>query len=223
MKPLYFYEIEQRGTPDFPIEFYHVNKNHPRYHMRAQWHKDIEIERVLKGYLIVQLGDQTVELRQNQSILIPGGIIHSAEPSDCVYECVVFSPTVLSSTAFTNIEVKRKLNKPVVFEKNDHINSFFEYLKNKPFEDYEFKVISHLYAIIFHAIKEQKNIIPITNAYRLEQIKPAINYIEENFKDKILLDELSSSCSMSPNYFCKFFKEFMHLDYNYIFFFIPLE
>ncbi len=207
MKNNYFHETEQRGTPEFPLAFYSVDKTHPRYHMRAQWHTDIEIERILAGTLKVQLGDHIIELKKNQSVLMPSGIIHSAEPIECIYECVVFSPSVLNATGYTNAVVKRKLNCPVIFENNPFVHSLFEHMKRKPFDDYEFQVVSDLYAIIGQAIKEQKNNIPIKNVYRLERIKSAINYIEENYKEKFSIRDLSASCSMSPNYFCSFFKE----------------
>jgi len=52
-------ELKQHGTEDFPIEMYHIEKNHTRYEMSAHWHNEIEIIRVLKGELNIKLNNNT--------------------------------------------------------------------------------------------------------------------------------------------------------------------
>ncbi len=206
MKKNLFHEAERRGTPNFPISFYHIDESHPRHQMRTQWHSDIELDRVLEGTLAVQLGNQTYEMTKGQSLLIPGGVIHGGEAKNCVYECVVFSPTVLYSTLQHRTEVKRKLNKPVFFTDNEKVNQIFESLKN-PEPGYEFQVVGNLYCLIFDAIRQQKSAISDTTDYRIDQIISAISFIEENYPRTITLASLSAACSLSPNYFCRFFKE----------------
>ena len=46
-------EKKQHGTFDFPIEFYHVTPNHPRYNMSYHWHTECEIIRILEGEFIL--------------------------------------------------------------------------------------------------------------------------------------------------------------------------
>lgn len=46
-------ELKQHGTEDFPIELYHIEKEHARYEMSAHWHSEIELIRVLSGVLHV--------------------------------------------------------------------------------------------------------------------------------------------------------------------------
>ena len=33
-----YHEDLPRGIPDFPLEFYHVDRHHPRYQMDCHWH-----------------------------------------------------------------------------------------------------------------------------------------------------------------------------------------
>lgn len=42
-----FHEIEQRGTLNFPVSYYHISETTPRYIMVPHWHKDFEIIRVI--------------------------------------------------------------------------------------------------------------------------------------------------------------------------------
>ena len=47
MKYINYREERNHGTIDFPIEFYHVTPNHPRYEMSYHWHIEYELIRVL--------------------------------------------------------------------------------------------------------------------------------------------------------------------------------
>lgn len=51
MKYINYKEERNHGTIDFPIEFYHVTPNHPRYDMSYHWHIEYELIRVLKREL----------------------------------------------------------------------------------------------------------------------------------------------------------------------------
>lgn len=44
-----FHESSTRGTFDFPIELYYVDKMHPRYEMPFHWHMEFELMLVLSG------------------------------------------------------------------------------------------------------------------------------------------------------------------------------
>lgn len=43
MKFLASHESSTRGTFDFPIELYYVDKMHPRYEMPFHWHMEFEL------------------------------------------------------------------------------------------------------------------------------------------------------------------------------------
>ena len=49
MKFLASHESSTRGTFDFPIELYYVDKMHPRYEMPFHWHMEFELMMVLSG------------------------------------------------------------------------------------------------------------------------------------------------------------------------------
>ena len=200
-----FYENTQRGTPDFPIEYHHITESHPKYIMQAHWHKDIEIILVSRGQLRVSLNNIPYHLNAGESLFIPGGIIHSAEPEKCEYECLVFSPSVLYATQKIRTSIKSKLTAPVKFSNNDNTAKLFENYRTSK-EGHEFDTVSKLYAIAAAAYKTQKD-TSINTEYKIEKIKTVITFIEENYSQNITLAELSACCSMSANYFCKFFKE----------------
>ncbi len=205
MNSLILQEIEQRGTSDFPVEYYSVTDKHPRYHMQMHWHKDIELMRVTKGRLNCTIGDLSFSLSAGDSMYIPSGITHGATPEDCEYECVVFSPSVLYSTQRIRQAIKSQILYPVRFAENAEIDRICEALKTR-YEGYEFDVISSLCKTAGEALKKQTASGSRANS-RSEKIKPALYYIQKNFGEKISLSQLAGECGMSPNYFCKLFRD----------------
>lgn len=83
-------EARQHGTSDFPFAFYHLNREHPRYQMNYHWHPEYELIRVLEGELDMTLDERHQKVRQGDLVLVSAGVLHSGEPKDCVYECLVF-------------------------------------------------------------------------------------------------------------------------------------
>lgn len=205
MNSLIYQEVTQRGTSDFPIEYYSLNKRHPRYTMQMHWHKDIELIRVTHGRLECTIGDIPFTLCEGESMYIPSDITHSAMPYDCEYECAVFSPSILYATQRIRSVVKSQILSPVKFSKSDEIDNVFDSLCMQ-WDGYEFDVASSLYKIAHLALSEQSRITSPANG-KAERIKPALYYIRKNFNEKILLETLAEECGMSPNYFCKLFRD----------------
>ena len=204
MKISVWHENTQRGTSDFPVDYYKVDETHPRYHMRTHWHKDIEIIRITKGTLDIQIGDTTYLLKVGDSIYIPGGVSHGAIPAQCEYECIVFTPAIMYASQKIRTIIKSKIKSVVTFYKDKDVDEIFDIFSVKP-QNFELKILGLLYKVAFSTLEHQP--VSKTNIeHHTDKIKPAISYIEEHFASEITLSQLASECSMSPNYFCKFFK-----------------
>ena len=89
------HEDRRRGTFDFPIELYFVDKNSPRYQMPLHWHLEYELILVLEGSFSLTLDGKTAVLQAGDSAWIGDGVIHGGAPENCVYECVVFDLVTL--------------------------------------------------------------------------------------------------------------------------------
>ena len=83
-------EIEQRGTLNFPVSYYYLSEQNPRYVMTAHWHKDFEIVRVISGGFKIYLNNILYTLNAGDIIFVQCGTLHRGEPQNCVYECIVF-------------------------------------------------------------------------------------------------------------------------------------
>lgn len=205
MNTLSYHERMQRGTPDFPLELYSIDRFHPRYRMQMHWHKEFEIIRILDGTLTLRLNEKEFTLSENQSIFIPGGIVHSGLPDRCRYECIVFSPSILYGIQVCRSLIKTYLQKPTVYESNSDIDAIFSALKKRD-RGFELEVIGKLYSLAGGIVRHSSGCTVAPNE-KLERIKPAMQLVEENYASKITLEELAGSCHLSQNYFSRYFKE----------------
>lgn len=219
MKYLDFKENKQRGTFDFPIEFYHVDKNHINYVMPYHWHIEYEIIRILEGTFTILLDEKELCAQAGDIILIQDGVLHGGNPCNCVYECIVFDINLILKD--NNICTK------IISEIIDHtlvINNFFSKKNieihditsdlfdaiNKKYPGYEFTVQGKLYELLGLIIKN--NFYSYNNVDKLKQsqilkFKKAINLIETSYSSDITLDDLSHAAGMSTKYLCRFFNK----------------
>ena len=76
---------------------------------------------------------------------------------------------------------------------------------------WQLNIKSSLYKIISLLISEdmllnKKNIKSIKKDYKIDLIKKILNYIHENYNDKIYIEDLALEANMNVQYFCRFFK-----------------
>lgn len=225
-------EIKQRGTFHFPLEFYYVDEMHPRYTMSCHWHVEYEIIRILKGSLIIYLNQKEIHANEGDIIFIRDGILHSAVPIDCIYECVVFNINMLLKDNFSGIKYIQNIRDHNIIindyfpksdlEFNTTIFNLFETLKVKK-TGYELMILGLLYqafSIIYsNKLYSQDYSHTQKDSKKITQLKKVLGVIEERYSSTITLEDLSKVVGMSPKYFCKFFYEMIHktpIDYlNY--------
>jgi hypothetical protein len=44
-----YLDKKQHGSAEFPVEYYYVNRNHPRYRMAFHWHNEWELLLIREG------------------------------------------------------------------------------------------------------------------------------------------------------------------------------
>ena len=84
-----FHESLQRGSPDFPLEYYLLNAGHSRYEMSFHWHEEVELIRVLSGKFTLSLDENIFTLLPGDTAFVASGCLHGGTPENAVYDCVV--------------------------------------------------------------------------------------------------------------------------------------
>lgn len=223
MQYLDFNENKQRGTYDFPFEFYHVDEHHPQYVMSYHWHIEYEIIRILEGTFEITMDEKSFLAKKGDIIFIHSGILHSGIPSDCVYECIVFDLNIFlkhnpgCKPYIQNIIDRSALVYHHFTEKQPEVQAilanFFEAMKHQ-YHGYElttFGALYHFLGTVFQKHYYLEDIPQTRRDYkRIMHLKNALEYIEMNYQNQITLEQLAEAAAMSPKYFCRFFYEMTH-------------
>ncbi len=207
------------GSIGFPIEFHHVDRNNPHYRIPAHWHIEHEIVRVLEGQMELNLNETSVTLLKGDSAIISGGVMHSAEAEDCVYEFAVFD---LNEFMRGSIALKKDIEDvrshrivpngkyPAESDESRIISNIFETLKSGE-NGYEFVTQGLIFVLIGTVIGNRSYTYsaPETekSLKKAEKIKGAVALIKEQYMSDLTLNDLADTAGMSPKYFCRFFSE----------------
>ena len=198
MKYINYREERNHGTIDFPIEFYHVTPNHPRYEMSYHWHIEYELIRVLKGKLLMSIGENEFTAVAGDLIFIKGGLLHGGIPKDCVYECLVFNLESLMAVNHASERLLKKIGSDTLtipslikapVKNLEHITSMmFEHIKKRT-EGHELMVIGTLYEFLGYILEnklyENVRIISQKDSRKIEHLKKALEVIENHYADCI--------------------------------------
>ena len=207
MKNKVYHEFVTYTTPDFPADISHIDESHPHYIMHPHWHSEFELIRVLEGELKITIEEREHTLKSGDAAIIAGGTVHSAKPNACVYESVWFSPSLIYVSELCRNTVKVCIDKNIFYKHSKTIDEIFNCLLYKC-KGYEFDFLSGIYALFKEILltKSSADSRAIPDS-KFDKIMPAITIIEENYHSSLTLSFLAESCDMSPNYFCRLFKE----------------
>ncbi len=217
MQKFNFLDKKQHGTTEFPVEYYYVDSRHPRYHMATHWHGEWELLRVLEGSFLLTLDNEQYSLKAGDILLIASETLHGGEPTDCVYECLVFD---LYGLFKKNDAVKPQL-RPFyhgdllpdrLFTNADtapaRVLDLFTKGNVSPCIELEtFSAISALFAWL---IREKRYVAAAGGSQWSSRIKPVLEYIEAHYGENLSLDILAEVAGMNARYFCRVFYSLTH-------------
>ncbi len=218
MHYLNYEEHRRHGTDEFPLEFYAVDEQHPRYNMPYHWHRETELLYVLQGEFSLSLNGTEYCLQAGDMCYIPGGALHGGEPTNCTYECIDFSiSTLLQQTGLVRQYLRKIENEksaiqtlftaaqPGVLKCASRLFAAARTQK----DGWELLVLAGLFDFYGTVIQQHyytDTISPKSGQQKIQQIKAAIEYIETNYQRSISLDELARQAGLSPKYFCRYFR-----------------
>ena len=215
-----YVEKRDRGYQGFPIQYYHIESNHPRYVMETHWHNELEIIRILKGSFEVFINNEHYTLADDDIIFVGCGALHRGIPHDCIYECIVFDVNMLSRQS---ADATQKFILPIAkkyvgidcrLKKNDNrlysdLCSLFALLST-PGTDNElyvysllFSVFAELYTNSYVSPAEAPNL-----SSQAKRISKLLDWIDESCNDKITLDDMSRVSGINKKYLCTIFKKY---------------
>ena len=217
-------EKRQHSTPLIPYSSYEVRIPEALNNVTMHWHNEFEINRILRGAGEFICGDNHFTAREGDLLLFPPNMLHAAYPCEnceLIYQAFVFHSSMLgaNSNDRCTIECIRPImngSQPVI----GHIHPesiHYEQLKdtadkificiagNQPQLDLLLKSELLRFFWILNQTSTQNYQDTASISYS-ELVRPALEYMAENFHETISIDQLADLVHLSKSYFMNCFK-----------------
>ena len=213
------YEMKKHGLNAFPMEYYHVDRLHPRYEMPFHWHMECELISVVQGSFHISLNGNFFLLTPGTFAFIPGGTIHGGFPSgqDTIYECIVFDldffcQSIGIEQGIYAVSLNYGANISNLFSLEDSTGRILQSLFQEGASSgpgHKFFVAGLIFSFIGSVIQNRfyNTLTEGTshNSTQVQQIKNVLTRIRQDFHLPLSLEELSAEAALAPNYLCRLF------------------
>lgn len=179
------------------------------------WHEEIELDYVLNGSLIYIINGVSTKVSPGEIAVVNSGVVHSGLELDDAPRAEVLA-----------VLLDRKLfepylgGRPPVFKtflpesENEELRGIMTelgvaYLRKEPY--YELLLMADALRLcrcllIRHTAGENEEERP--SAGSMQEIKTALQYIEEHYTEKLRLEEIAGVINYNPSYFSRRFHQF---------------
>lgn len=215
------------GNPLFPYITYLCSIPLDFTHVPIHWHDEMEIIYVKKGSGVIMVDFKQYPVSAGTIALIIPGQLHSIEQNSqdiMEYENIIFHPNILISkktdtcnTDFFQPLLSGKISIPTLYEPADPqypeiaacVDANDEICKTDP-EGYQLFIKSQLFMLFFIIFNKCSKQEPIKKDYKsLEKMKLILKYIENNYMNKITIEDIANEVHLSQSHFMKYFKNTM--------------
>lgn len=192
-------------------------------------HENIELYQIAEGKCKMEIGNQLITCEKDDFILILPNIAHSfflTEKGNCRFKHIHFSPK-----AFSRISLEKITGCPMDFLTSLTFSyDYFLHMKADETISYLFQKIvtvfrtgtsfsasySNLYLaeLLLHIIEISEKDLSSYSKKHSEQndyVSFALKYIQENYKEKIVIKDISDKLNISPSYLSKIFFNHMNM------------
>ena len=185
----------------------------------------MEIVEVTSGAVMVQIGTELVAPGEGDFLYIPPAMTFRVDAATdyAAVRGMIFDMSIIEanlenfdSEIFYMFYVQSK-NKITVFGADHPVNPTLKRFMQESYDEYSEKEICYklpIRANIYHMMTAllryycgSKNELDRMIYHNVLRLRPVINYIDEHYREKIYIEELSAMINVSPDYFTKMFKE----------------
>ena len=194
--------------------------------VNSRSHKtSMEIVEVTSGAVMVQIGTELVAAGEGDFLYIPPAMTFRVDAATdyAAVRGMIFDMSIIEanlenfdSEVFYMFYVQSK-NKITVFGQDHPVNPTLKRYMQESYDEYSDKDICYklpIRANIYHMMTAllryycgSKNELDRMIYHNVLRLRPVITYIDEHFREKIYIEELSAMINVSPDYFTKMFKE----------------
>ena len=223
-KDYLLYEKMDIMDQNMPIIFHkdHLDKNSYSC-FPCHWHEKIELLYFMDGEALIKCNSLDIPAKKGNLVIINSNQLHQGwcmtESTD--YYCIIFDTSLFQSRHVDVCEAKyinpisgnRILFKNRI-ESNEYVTSLIhEFVKEYEAKQigYEMAVKATLYQLLVFLLRNHVRVLLTSREYdarmkNLKRFNRVLEYIENNYSEKITIDRLCAMANVSRFYFCRLFK-----------------
>lgn len=217
------------GDYSFPLEiFYNTLSKMVHGFVDPHWHQELEFTIVQNGEMEYQVNDKIFSLKSGKGVFSNSKCIHTARPyidRDCNFYSIVFNPIlvkshensylnhyvdeIVDSTNVQYVELNPEIGwQNAVLDLADQISSL--YIERDHGFDLRIKgklleLWAHFYEGVQLILKENE----FSRTKNIQLIKNMITFIQDNFSERITLEDIAKAANISKSECCRIFKSIM--------------
>ena len=216
-------ELKQHGNEQFPfLVSYQKLSEYESGSFMWHWHPEIEITYVQKGTMCYKVNHMVYHLKEGDIVFNNSGALHSGtmeNQKDCAYIPVTFDSRLIYG--FFQSTVNSKYVDPVIQDSMLPaicINQSEPW--HKPFREYLLRIIDldekkpDFYELdMWRLLLEHITYEPQAsreNSLEYDRIKKILSYIEENYQNKITLNDIAGHIHLCESECTRLFKRHMN-------------
>lgn len=221
-------EDRVHGNSMFPFRSYMVDYLDGQVIFNMHWHPELEFIYVEEGTINLQIGTKQFIVTAGNGCFIPSEQLHGAYPSgDTPFKlhAVVFHIDLLRSFGYDLIEKNylttiRNIFHPILLTVNeDHeiLQLLASIIKAYSMSEtgFELKIKGYLFLLFSEILKKQAwnhdQEVTQKDLTKTALLKKVLQYIDQNYQQKLTVLDLASQIQMSEGHFSRFFKSFVRM------------
>lgn len=210
-----------------PFAYYHSIIHAGSSNVLLHWHTEAEVTIIREGQAVYQVGSEIFSVKKQDLVFIAPNTLHAVQPhqgntmvSDTfVFHFDLLGYPVMDQCTLTYLHPLFNNTLRLLSHMDHHhpaygdayrcLNEIFAGIMEKPpyFELYLKEKLFHLFLLLFQYDCFQKTNISNTASLRIEKIKQALQFIQENYKEPVSVLQLANLCNFSASHFMNFFKQ----------------
>jgi len=224
MRDYSLYEKAYLPDPGFPVRIFCNHEEDSTSGIYTHWHEQIELLYFVKGNAVVECNSVPIEVKSGDLIVVNSNDLHSVQNGwdSVTYYCIIIDTSLLQSSPTDTCEIKYivPITKNLIVFKNKICNDpevigCIENIINeneKKDIGFELSIKSYIYRLLVLLLRNYVNKILTPKEYNIKvrnlgKLNCVLKYIEENYTEKITIDQLAEMICVSNYYFCHLFKQ----------------
>jgi AraC family transcriptional regulator, melibiose operon regulatory protein len=218
------------GDYTFPLYISHeIISDYEQNRFECHWHSELEFTVFVDGMMEYQVNDSIYNVRAGCGRFVNKNCLHTGwlyKDTDCAYTVITIKPELIFG--YENSVIETRYISPLIesqqfpslcldAKNKSHqrmINLLLEvntlYAKKPTCFELQIKSkLCELWIILFQEFQSITSGKDSSFSKDIPRLKQVLHYIQQNYRNKLTLDEMALSCNISKSECCRFFKKVM--------------